>query len=526
MNLLLGILFSAFCFGQAASIYIAPTSAGSNNGASCANAYSYTFFNTSGNWGTGGSQIGGGTTVHLCSGTYTFSGGTSCGLSFQASGTSGNIITLTADQGTVTITAPYWDGSSNGGPICSSGYSYVTINGDNNLTLQATANGSALANQQDYGTCVWALTGDYVTIENLTCSNIYVHVQCVSPYTGCDEGGQNTDGLVAQGSHVTITGNTIHDTKWCVTGGVAGSVTIANRVIANNTIYNCDHGVAMGVASTNGVLNGLYIYGNNICCAANWDDNPSVNNNHHDGIHVWSYDTGDLITGAWVYNNYIHGDWGAGWNSAMFVEATTDMTGAVYFNNLLVDQSVLSHNGCGAMCFENNGITIYNNTFDCSGANGGGSVAIDNYGTGVTIENNTVTACYGALQFQGSGSWTTIDYNNYYNIGSNGWNGGGTLSSWQTSCSCDSHSFGTNPNLNSSHVPNSGSPLIAAGVSLYSVCNGQANPGLGALCYDGNNVAQPSSGAWTIGAFQYVSGGGTFTVTFGLGRRSWKQSFP
>ena len=52
------------------------------------------------------------------------------------------------------------------------------------------------------------------------------------------------------------------------------------------------------------------------------DDNPIVNYNHHDGIHVWSYDSGDSITGALVYSNYIHGDFGASWNSALFVEAT------------------------------------------------------------------------------------------------------------------------------------------------------------------------------------------------------------
>lgn len=492
---------------QGNDVYIAPSATGSANGSSCTNALAVTYFNAAGNWTSGtpsGSLIGPGSAVHLCSGTYTFSAGTSCGLSFQGSGTSGSPIALVADQGAATITAPYWAGSANGGPICSSGYNFVTINGDNNLTLQATANGSALANQADYGFCVWALTGNNVTIENLTCSNIYVHVQCVSPYSNCDEGGQNTGAIAAQGSNVTVTGNVIHDAKWCLTGGVGENVTIANRVISNNTVYNCDHGVAVGVSGNNGVLNGLSIYGNNICCAANWDDNPSVNNNHHDGIHVWSYNSGDLITGAEVYNNYIHGDWGASWNAAMFVEAMTGMPSAYYFNNVLVDQSSESHNGCGAMCFENNGISIFNNTIVGSGAAGGGSVAINNYGTGVIIENNTVVGAYGALNFTSGSTFAKVNYNNYYGIGSAGWNNGGSFSSWQSSCSCDSNSSTTNPSLSTTYGPSSSSSaLLLQGTNLSGL-------NIAALDMDPSGVARPPLPAnWTIGAYQSQSGSGS-----------------
>ena len=49
-----------------------------------------------------------------------------------------------------------------------------------------------------------------------------------------------------------------------------------------------------------------------------------------------------------------------------------------------------------------------------------------------------------------------------------------------------------------------GSGAIGAGTNLYSTCNGQPNPGLGALCFDAAGVARPSSAAWDIGAYQYV----------------------
>jgi hypothetical protein len=507
-KLVLAVIFVILATGfsaaaSAANIYIAQNAAGGNTGADCADAFSVSWFNSSANWGSGAGQIGPGTTVHLCAGTYSFPGGTSCGLSFQGSGSSGSPITLIADQGAVTITAPYWDGSANGGAICASGNNYITINGvsTSNLVLQASANGSGLANQADYAFGVWALSSNNLIVENLTVSNIYVHTQCVSPYTGCDEGGQNTGAIAAQGSNVTITGNIIHDAKWCLTGGVGGNVTVANRVISNNTIYDCDHGVAVGVGDTNGVLNGLLIYGNDISNAYVWDDNPSVNNNHHDGIHIWSYNSGDSITGALIYNNYIHGNWGASWNSALFAEAMTGMPGAYYFNNVLRDQSTLPHQGCGDICMEVDGVSILNNTIDNSGAAGQGSVAINHYGTNTITENNVVYGAYGAIDFNSGSSYAKVDYNNYYNIGSAGWNNGGSFSSWQSSCSCDSHSSAANPNLGANDTTTSTSTaLIQKGANLTALS-------IPSLDLDKAGLSRPPAPTnWDIGAYQYNSG--------------------
>ena len=60
--------------------------------------------------------------------------------------------------------------------------------------------------------------------------------------------------------------------------------------------------------------------------------------------------------------------------------------------------------------------------------------------------------------------------------------------------------------VGASCAPTSTSPLRGAGVNLYSVCNGQPNPGLGALCSDYLGVARPTSAAWDAGAIQYSSG--------------------
>jgi hypothetical protein len=496
------VIFLGFGFFQSTAkandVYISQN--GGGNGSSCSSPLVYTYFNTSSNWTSGapsGMQIGPGTTIHLCSGTYSFAGGTLCGLSFQGGGSSVSPVTLVADQGAVVISAPYWAGASNGGGICSSGYSYVTINGMGSLTIEATANGTLLANQQDYGYGVWALTGDNVTIENVTVSNIYVHA-CTEPIANCtDEGGQNTGGIGAQGSNVTISGNTIHDAKWCITGGVATGTTVADRSIFNNTIYNCDHGVAVGMGGTNSVLNGLSVHNNDISNFQNWDD--AANNNHHDGIHIWSYNSGDSITGTLIYDNYIHGDWGAGMNSALFAEASTGIPSAYYFNNLVLDQSTVSHQGAGMIALEMNGVTVANNTMFASNVSIS-STAMNFYGTGVIVDNNIAVGMVGAIQFQSGATWTTIDHNDYYNIGTNGWNLNGSFPSWQSSCSCDSHSTTSNPVFTSTYGLGAGSAAIALGLNL-------AGDSVSALDYDKAGALRPATGAWDAGAYDYGGSG-------------------
>jgi hypothetical protein len=343
------------------------------------------------------------------------------------------------------------------------------------------------------------LSTNNLTIKDLTISNIYVKAQCVSPYTGCDEGGQNTGGIAANGTNVTISGSTIHDAKWCVTGGVPGNVTIANRSIHDNAIYNCDHAIAVGVSAVNGVLNGLYIYNNDIHDFVNWDDDPAVNNNHHDGIHIWSYNSGDLITGGLIYDNYIHGDFGHSFNAAIYTEAQTGLPSAYFFNNVLIDQSTVSHLGCGLICLIDNDAHVFNNTINGAASVDAGT-AINNYGENVTIESNIIVGVGQALGFSGGGAFATVDYNNYYQIGAKGWNFYGTLAAWQSGCSCDSHSSNTNPNLTPNYRPTSiSSALIVQGVNL-------SNLSIPPLNLDMLGVPRPPSTNWTVGAYQYQPG--------------------
>jgi hypothetical protein len=66
---ILGLLVFGICLAASASakdIYLAQSAAGAATGADCADAQAASFFNSSGNWGSGAAQIGPGTTVHLC----------------------------------------------------------------------------------------------------------------------------------------------------------------------------------------------------------------------------------------------------------------------------------------------------------------------------------------------------------------------------------------------------------------------------------------------------------------------------
>src|SRR5713226_5760061 len=119
--LMFAILFLAASPASAKDSYISQS--GTGTGTSCTDALPVAWFNNAANWGSGSTQIGPGTTVHLC-GTFTVAPGSTM-LTFQGSGTSGNPITLLFESG-ANLTAPYW---SPNGAINTNGNTWLTING-------------------------------------------------------------------------------------------------------------------------------------------------------------------------------------------------------------------------------------------------------------------------------------------------------------------------------------------------------------------------------------------------------------
>ena len=513
-------LLAVWCFVSASSalasapnVYIAQNAAGSANGSSCANAYAVSFFNSSANWGSATTQIGPGTVVNLC-GTLTGIAGATA-LTFQGSGVNGNPITLLFQPGAA-LNAPYWGtniGSIYNGAINTGGQSYIVINGQNTGSISATANGSSLPYQAN-SAGIYVSGGSNVTVENLAISNMYVHVANSST----SGGNANTvsAGIQVNGSNsFKASGNTIHDaTNGIFVGYGTG---FSGITVSDNTIYNCNWGVAGGDNNAGSSLAGLYVYGNNIHDAANWND--SADNYHHNGIYFWAeQSSGSTITSAFFYNNKIYGDYGgSNCTAGIFMsQGGGDTITSPYFFNNVIDQSTGSGVcGNGAFSLNVGSPHFYNNTIlegYIDGPNGP-------IGNGV-YKNNIYSSPSGSGQgiYDTTAGLSASDYNVWYSLGSYSmiWNNNGgfnALPAWTAGTGFDAHSITSNPNLTFSYQPNSGSPVIGAAANLYSVCNGQPNPGLGALCYDMNGVARPTSTAWDAGAFQFGTAADVYSLS-------------
>jgi hypothetical protein len=517
MFVILATGFSAAA--TAPNIYIAQNAAGGNTGADCADAHAVSWFNSSANWGSNAAQIGPGTTVHLC-GTFNAPAGANGYLSFQGGGNSGSPVTLLFESGAV-LTAPYWGGD---GAIFADGVSYITVDGGANGVVQATANGTALANQA--GTYAVYMQGvSNSEVKDLTISNIYVHTADQS-----DEGGQNSVGLQwSYGSNVTIDNNTCHDVRSCIIYSYQGSSTSSNINIFSNTVYNVNWGIIVGDGNGGAILNApVAIHDNTIHDFALWDDN--ANYNHHDGVYCFSTHPTSSLNACSVYNNYIYGDPGTHTNTYIFFSENDSgmaCSGMQAFNNLLVN-SAGSTGRVPANGFVQDWCTntiVYNNTmvgFSASDTTGGNMCIALNVGTGLTTKNNICSTVNLGIYLNNGGSvqLKASDYNNPYvpsYVGSNNvGNYFGTLLNWQTCITdgCplvhDMNSTNGNPSLTSSyHLSSSASAAWQKGANLSSICNGQANPGLGALCLDKAGVQRPSTGNWDIGAYEDSAAGGT-----------------
>jgi hypothetical protein len=516
-EILISALFSALfasatshpALAQAGNIYIAQNAAGAANGADCADAYSLSILNSASTWGTSAGQIGPGTTVHLC-GTFTAPAGSSDYIVVQASGSSVGPITIHFESN-ATITAPYWSG-----PVINlGGSSYITVDGGSNGTIQATANGSSLASQQNGGVCVSAAGGSNLIIENLTCANLYVRTTAstMPSSSSCGDADDFGNGItVTGGNSIQIINNVVHDTHWGIiyTGASGGSS--ENISISGNNVYDVDHGIVPNIGNgTTSTISGIYVFGNHLHDFANWDDASDCD--HHDGVHAYDF-SGGTMSNLYVYNNLLDGNAGTNENAGIYIESNDQqgtITSCGVFNNIF--NRGAGGNASGAIAdYSNNGCLDVNNTIYTDML----SVEFTS-STGATIYNNIICATCGLgngskyLNGGDGGKFATSDYNDFYPaptvVGSNSFipPGGNccidTLANWQKATSFDSHSITVNPNLTSSYTPSSSSAVTSGGLNLYSVCNGQPNPGLGALCYDAAGNARPPTGAWTLGAY-------------------------
>jgi hypothetical protein len=326
------ILFSIVCMAlwipitAAKDTYVAQNTAGADSGSDCADAHSAAWFNSSSNWGSGSTQIGPGTIVHLC-GTFTGSVNAIL-LTTQGNGAAGNPITIKFETGAV-LTSPAW-GQSGAIHVTNN---YITVDGGTNGTIKNTLNGTpggaclggACSVRQAFTAAV-VVDGNYGIVKNLTVTHMCVHTFQVNDnffYQPCT-------GIQVNGSNGLVTQNAIDNAAT----GIGGS---NGAEISYNTITYCNHAITFGIAS--GIWTGIVIHNNDISQLWTWDEPDNAY--HHNGIMLFS--TGGVISGVQIYYNYLHGLWS---NDSIYHD--THVTAWIFLDTNGIENSIPN-----AMIFRN-----------------------------------------------------------------------------------------------------------------------------------------------------------------------------
>jgi hypothetical protein len=498
------ILISASICSASGNLYVAQTATGAASGASCSNAFPVSWFNSSSSWGSGSTQIGPGTTVHLC-GTITTT------LSAQASGASGNPITITFETGAkisvgacgssgcINVNSLNWlviDGSPSGTPCGYVARANVACNG----IIEATNTGTGLGSSESIG--IYARGASNLEIRNLMIRNMYVHTSNTdtgtgSNYYGVWYGAPSSDS-------VNIHNMTFHDMKAAVVGETPNS----NNTVAYSEMYNVNWGSFMSGGHSIDGISHFSFHDNNVHDLANWD--TTTDSFHHDGVMLASDDTqGNTVTQSDIYNNYFHGSAGSptcsGGNPCVtawiFLEGVHNIR--VYNNVLVANSGEEAANGWiffwSPTSALNNGDVVANNVVLGSNLSDGACVRVEG-DSSMRLENNILSGCAYLTWMDSNTTWTALD-DNIYQSSSLQWRNNNSvynsLASWQSSSGGDANAKATTSSLNlgSTFTPSSGSPAIGAGANLSSL-------GVVTLDTDIAGNARPSSGNWDAGVYQ------------------------
>jgi hypothetical protein len=488
---------------QAADIYISQTGGGA--GSSCSSPRAVSSL-VGGDWAADN-------IIHLC-GTITST------LTAQGSGTSGHPITVRWETGAI-LTQPVCPAL---GCFNATGRSFITLDGGGtgnpwlgtfvpNGIIQATANGTNLANHIRDSELINVDTSTGIIIKNLVLQNAYVHV------AGSDVVPSPPDpsAIHAQGTtNLTIDKNVIHDALWAIY--IAEATTGAT--ITNNEIYFMDHGVAVGLFAP-AITAVVTIKNNLIHDWAKWD--TTQNAYHHDGVHNYQINGGTFQ--VQIIKNKFYGDPGSGGahtTSHIFNEGNSSSTSVTVIENLFtVPANTFWNNGSMCLTVGPTGtMRAYNNTVvTISGQNNQlnkmeglnadfrNNVILLNSPAGGGPAANTIGAT--APTFVSNGL-----ANNFYGLPSTGGQwfaqiaGNGvflTFTQWKALFAGGSGQelnsqavLTTALNLNpSTGQPGAGSPAIGGGQNLTSLCGTYPD-----LCTDINGNSRPGSGAWDAGAYQ------------------------
>jgi hypothetical protein len=505
---------------EATTYYVSQNGGTFSGGAACNGQTTHPY-----SWLSGGGNYTAGDTVYLC-------GSFSSELQVGNSGTSTSQITIIFDTG-ASIQRPYCDTS-----YCFNfgGKSYVTLNGGTpcgwnteanssegtcNGFIEATANGSSLANHQAGGGVVVNGTGDEV--ENLGIYNMYVYT---------NNSGIFPSGNVSWVDCTTTSGclihdSTVHDAGWGIEWIISSSASGPFNVY-NNQIYHMSHGPTLPYGGQGGTVSGINIYGNYIHDFA-WDSSGC--GYHNDGIHLYGQSTGSgsVTVSANIHDNIFGGAAGSCLTAHIFEESTTQPGpgGVNIYNNLayFTDNPVGGTGIFGLGPTSGSGtVNLYNNTIACNSAGGGPTGVLLNVAD-FTFKNNLLKNCSPLIWWEGGS--VTADQNAYDTATCSG--GGNqcfkstssaiyaSLSSWKSATSQDSQSQGGSTNLSASYVPQSGSSAIGAGADLTSLDIGTLDMDMVGIQRAATGTCTPGvAGCWDTGAYQYSSSSSTVQPPTGL----------
>jgi hypothetical protein len=523
------------------SVYVAQTAQGANTGASCTAAFGSSFFNISGNWGSGSSQIGPGTTVYVC-GTWTGGNGVNL-LQFQGSGANGTPISLVFASG-ASLQPNY---CSANGCIDLNGQSYIVIDGGatcGETTHWSTTpcNGvieNAIAGSTG-ATCLGgacsSLSGSVSStgISNSTGSptnieirNLHIHMYTRLAADTSDSGMATA--AIGMGLGALPQAFSVHNMMLDGFGkALVLSLGTSSGTVSGYQMYNSnisDQCWAMGIGTDSPTMNvtGLLFYNNEV---SNWDNwapaNTTGNVCHPNGTMWFNGDGGTVHTGngfigtsnSSIYGNYLHGNLAGnapGTSPSGYISCQDNCINISVFNNIVIDTSTATDGG-GAIYFNGpggGGQQVYNNTIVrpcCS------MIVVSGVTSNVVINNNilecTTTSCAAIEVRPNTPGAVSSNYNDGYQIGPGSWmiynsqSSGSFISLLveRLTYALDMNSVTTNPLLDASYRPQAGSGAIGLGVNL----TGLGIPGLN-VDIAGNS--RPATGSWTAGAYQFASSG-------------------
>lgn len=493
---LLAVLLSALP-ARAKDFYVAANQATSGTGTGCSTAKPITWLSNGASWGTGASQIGPGTTVHLC-GLITGTPGQQLFV-VRGSGTSASPITIKWEPNAI-LSAPYWSAM---GAIYASGSSYIVFDGGTNGMIRNTANATTGAYKQSTR-AIYASYCNGCIIKNLTIADLYVRT---SPN---DVSITQTDincVYFLKADNFTISHLTCHDAGWALAGN--GN----NLTIEYSNLYNIDHGLAFGAA---GRMSGFTIHDNHIHGYVNWDS--PTNAYHHDGLHLWGQ-TGGTVTNGVIYNNVFDGDSGVNITAHIYLQDSIQNV-SVYNNVFLVP----ANRTIVALWFAARDLTgmpggnasnnsAYNN-FINAGGHAHGSALVIQAQTNFTGRNNIAMGGQSDVSLQGGSTLSPLgvdnniylelaDYGDRNTFGHNGLVYQ-TLAEWRGVCHCDANAklvHLSQMNVNSLGQLLSGSAAIGAASNLANITTGVLAP----LSKDKVGALRPVAGSWDAGAYKFGS---------------------